>query len=89
MAKDALSELTDAARVASASFFDYLTSFNQPTLKLGVTGLSRAGKTVFITSLVHALIAGGRLPVFRAIAEGRIGRAVIAHQPNDAVPRFA
>ena len=89
MAKDALSDFTDAARVASASFFDYLASFSQPTLKLGVTGLSRAGKTVFITSLVHALVSGGRLPVFRALSEGRIARAVIAHQPDDAVPRFA
>lgn len=89
MAKDALSEFTDAARVASASLFDYLASFNQPTLRLGVTGLSRAGKTVFITSLVHALVSGGRLPVFRALGEGRISRAVIAHQPDDAVPRFA
>jgi predicted YcjX-like family ATPase len=89
MAKDALSEFADAARLASSSLFDYLSGFTQPTLKLGVTGLSRAGKTVFITSLVHALIAGGRLPVFRALAEGRISRAVIAHQPDDAVPRFA
>lgn len=89
MAKDALSDFTDAARVASASLFDYLASFSQPTLKLGVTGLSRAGKTVFITSLVHALVSGGRLPVFRALSEGRISRAVLAHQPNDTVPRFA
>ena len=89
MAKDALSEVTDAARLASASFFDYIASFSQPTLRLGVTGLSRAGKTVFITSLVHALVSGGRLPVFRALHEGRISRAVLAHQPDDAVPRFA
>jgi len=89
MANDALSEFTDAARLASASFFDYLGSFTQPKLRLGVTGLSRAGKTVFITALVHALVGGGRLPVFRAVHEGRIRRAVIAPQPNDAVPRFA
>ncbi|HRJ69543.1 MAG TPA: YcjX family protein, partial [Beijerinckiaceae bacterium] len=59
-------------RNASASLFDYLGSFGQPTLRLGVTGLSRSGKTVFITALVHALISGGRLPVFRARAEGRL-----------------
>jgi len=89
VAKDALTELTDAARTASASLFDYLSGFTQPTLRLGVTGLSRAGKTVFITALVHALVSGGRLPVFRAVGEGRISRAMLAHQPDDAVPRFA
>lgn len=89
MAKDALTDLTDAARLASASLFDYISSFTQPTLRLGVTGLSRAGKTVFITALVHALVGGGRLPVFRAVSEGRISRAVLAHQPDDTVPRFA
>ena len=89
MAKDALTDFTDAARGASASLFDYLASFTQPTLRLGVTGLSRAGKTVFITALVHALVSGGRLPVFRALGEGRLSRATLAHQPDDAVPRFA
>ena len=62
-------------------------------LRLGVTGLSRAGKTVFITSLVHTLIqakAGqARLPVFRVHAEGRLKRAFLQPQPDDAVPRFA
>ena len=60
-----------------------------PTLRLGVTGLSRSGKTVFITALVHALVRGSRLPVFRAYAEGRIRKASLSPQPDDAVPRFA
>lgn len=89
MAKDALTDMTDAARIASASLFDYLASFTSPTLRLGVTGLSRAGKTVFITSLVHALIAGARMPVFRALSEGRIARAAIAEQPDHGIARFA
>lgn len=89
MASDGFGALAEQARAASASLFDYLAGFAQPTLRLGVTGLSRSGKTVFITALVHALIGGGRLPVFRAQAEGRIGRAAIAPQPDDAVPRFA
>lgn len=89
MAKNGLSELTEAARVASASFFEYFSRLNEPSLRLGVTGLSRAGKTVFITSLVHALISGGRMPVLRALSEGRISRAVIAPQPDDDVARFA
>ncbi|MCB1505959.1 MAG: YcjX family protein [Hyphomicrobiaceae bacterium] len=59
-----------------------------PTLRLGVTGLSRAGKTVFITSLVRNLIVGGRLPFFKPHAEGRILRAFLEPQPDDDVPRF-
>ncbi len=56
--------------------------------RLGVTGLSRAGKTVFITALVHGLMRGGRFPVFEAYSEGRIAGARLAPQPDDAVPRF-
>ncbi len=59
-----------------------------PSLRLGVTGLSRAGKTVFITALVHNLIHGGRLPLFEAQKSGRIARAYLEEQPDDAVPRF-
>ena len=40
-------------------------AWSRPTVKLGVTGLARSGKTVFITALVHNLMAGARLPVFR------------------------
>ena len=54
-----------------------------------MTGLSRAGKTVFLTALVNNLIAGARLPVLAASAEGRIMRARLEPQPDDAVPRFA
>ncbi|WP_323053001.1 YcjX family GTP-binding protein [Siculibacillus lacustris] len=59
-----------------------------PTLRLGVTGLSRAGKTVFITALVHNLVNGGRLPLFEPVARGRLARATLEPQPDDAVPRF-
>ena len=54
-----------------------------------MTGLSRSGKTVFLTALVNNLIAGARLPVLAASAEGRITRARLEPQPDDAVPRFA
>ena len=54
-----------------------------------MTGLSRAGKTVFLTALVNNLIAGARLPVLAASAEGRIMRVRLEPQPDDAVPRFA
>lgn len=61
----------------------------EPTLRIGVTGLSRAGKTVFITALTHHLLTLKRLPVLKAAAEGRIARVRLAPQENDAVPRFA
>src|SRR5690606_31503209 len=64
------------------------TGMFAPTLRLGVTGLSRAGKTVFISALVHNLLHGGRLPLFEARKSGRIARAYLEEQPDDAVPRF-
>jgi hypothetical protein len=59
-----------------------------PTLRLGVTGLSRAGKTIFITALIRNLVSGGRLPFFLPEAEGRIERAYLEPQPDDQIPRF-
>ena len=60
-----------------------------PVVRLGVTGLSRAGKTVFITSLVANLIDRGRMPQLRAEAEGRILAAYLQPQPDHTIPRFA
>jgi predicted YcjX-like family ATPase len=59
------------------------------SVRLGVTGLSRAGKTVFITSLVANLIERGRMPQLRAAAEGRIEAAYLQPQPDHTIPRFA
>ena len=59
-----------------------------PTVRLGVTGMSDAGKTVFITALVHGLVRGGRFPVFEAMASGRVSEVRLAPQPDDGVPRF-
>jgi predicted YcjX-like family ATPase len=84
-----LSDLAFDVRIAARSLVDGLADFANPTLRLGVTGLSRSGKTVFITALVHALVRGARLPVFRPYAEGRIVRVTLEPQPNDAIPRFA
>lgn len=78
-------QTADALRSAGA----YVSDLNTPTLRLGVTGLSRAGKTVFITALVRNLVSGGRLPFFSASAEGRILRAYLEPQPDDSVPRFS
>jgi uncharacterized protein len=83
-----LSDLIEQARLAARSVLEYGEGLINPTVRLGITGLSRAGKTVFITALVHGLIRSGRLPVFEALSEGRIARARLAPQPDDAVPRF-
>ena len=80
--------LTRTARDAFASARDYSRALANPTIRLGVTGLSRSGKTVFITSLVRNLIAGGRLPFFSPLAEGRIISAYLEPQPDDHIPRF-
>lgn len=63
--------------------------FAAPTIRLGVTGLSRAGKTVFITSLVANLLERGRMPGLEAARLGRIEAAYLQPQPDDTVPRFA
>ncbi len=60
-------------------------TFFEPVIRLGVTGLSRTGKTVFITSLVANLLDPGRMPGFSP----RIVAAYLQPQPNDTVPRFA
>src|SRR5215469_17120978 len=81
-------DMVEEARLSARSLLDYGEHFFNPTVRLGVTGLSRAGKTVFITALIHGLTRGGRFPVFEPYASGRIARAHLAPQPDDAVPRF-
>lgn len=60
----------------------------EPVIRLGVTGLSRSGKTVFITSLVANLLDRGRMPQLQAAQEGRILSAYLQPQPDDDIPRF-
>ncbi len=60
----------------------------EPVIRLGVTGLSRAGKTVFITSLVANLIDRGRMPQLLGASSGAIRAAYLRPQPDDTVPRF-
>lgn len=60
----------------------------EPVVRLGVTGLSRAGKTVFITSLVANLLDRGRMIRLDAAAEGRISSVFLQPQPDDLIPRF-
>jgi predicted YcjX-like family ATPase len=63
-------------------------TFFEPVIRLGVTGLSRAGKTVFITSLIANLLDRGRMPGLEAARSGRIEAAFLQPQPDDTVPRF-
>jgi predicted YcjX-like family ATPase len=63
-------------------------AFFEPVIRLGVTGLSRAGKTVFITSLVANLMNRARMPQLVSAADGSIRTAYLQPQPDDTVPRF-
>lgn len=61
-------------------------------IRLAVTGLSRAGKTVFLTSLIANLIAAGRgartLPALSDATGGRIRRVFVVPAGTETVPRF-
>jgi predicted YcjX-like family ATPase len=78
---DMLRAVGDARDATAEALFE-------PTLRLGVTGLSRAGKTVFITALVAHLLARGRLARLSAQAEGRIEAVALRPHPDRNVPRF-
>ncbi|MGI9423329.1 MAG: YcjX family protein [Hyphomicrobiaceae bacterium] len=83
-----ISDLADTTADAVRSAGTYLEDLTTPTLRLGVTGLSRAGKTVFITALVHALTEGTASPAL--MTEQLPGfRAFLEPQPDDDIPRFA
>ncbi len=71
-----------------AGLVEGLASLVEPTLRLGVTGLSRSGKTVFTTALVRALSRGAPLPLLTARREGRLIAARASEQPDPDVPAF-
>jgi predicted YcjX-like family ATPase len=81
--------ITDEIGIALGNLADAATGVLTPTLRLGVTGLSRAGKTIFITALVHNLLTSGRLPGFAPLAEGRFIGARLAESPEAGIARFA
>jgi len=64
-------------------------AFFEPSLRIGVTGLARAGKTVFLSGLIANLMDRARMPRFRAEAEGRIELAYLQPQLDDTIARFA
>lgn len=60
-------------------------------LRIAVTGLSRSGKTAFITSLVNQLVNisnGARLPLFSAARENRLLGAKRIPQRDLGIARF-
>lgn len=81
--------IADEVGLALANLGEAATGMFTPTIRLGVTGLSRAGKTVFITALIHALVNDTRLPGFAAQAEGRLIGAELDEHPERGIPRFA
>jgi len=83
-----LAQVIEQTRISARALLEFGNHIINPTIRLGVTGMSGAGKTIFITALIHGLIRGGRFPVFEALASGRICDARLAPQPDDAVPRF-
>ena len=62
------------------------------TLRIGVTGLARAGKTALLTSIAANLLAAGAgLPTLPALAERLAGRGLrveVVPPGADALPRF-
>ena len=84
----AISEWVDGAARTAERLGAQAAGLLQPTLRLGVTGLARAGKTLFITSLVANLLRRGRMPGLAAEAEGRIVAAMLTPQPDLDAPRF-
>jgi predicted YcjX-like family ATPase len=82
-----LSDLTDQTSDVLRQAGAYLDDLTTPTLRLGVTGLSRAGKTVFITALVNALTEHSAAPPIALLnLPGMHG--FLEPQPDDALPRF-
>ena len=65
-----LTDFIEETRLAARALMEYGENLITPTVRLGITGLSRAGKTVFITALVHGLVRNGRFPVFEARRKG-------------------
>src|SRR4051812_44003745 len=57
-----------------------------------VTGLSRAGKTVFITSLVHNILSAlhqpHRMPLLTVVRDGRLIAARLAEGKSGRLKRF-
>ena len=88
---DASNRLADASSrlIKSINFGDFASG---PTIWVAVTGLSRSGKTVFITSLIHNLLSAlhnpNRMPLLRVVGEGRLIAAKLEGAKAYRLPRF-
>src|SRR5882762_10613608 len=62
------------------------------TVWLAVTGLSRSGKTVFITSLIHNLLSSvhnpNRMPLLNVVGERRLLAANLEGPRANRLPQF-
>jgi predicted YcjX-like family ATPase len=88
-----IGDLGDIGLRAADGLAQVASRLSGGTLRLGVTGLRRSGKTVFVTSLLHNLLSagaawGGRLPLLDVVSQGRFVAAKLKPQPDAAVPRF-
>src|SRR5207302_1994233 len=63
------------------------------TVWMAVTGLSRAGKTVFITSLIHNLLSSlhnpNRMPLLNVVGERRLIAATLEGVKAHRLRRFS
>jgi uncharacterized protein len=76
--------LSDAASLADMA--------QGSTVNLAVTGLSRSGKTVFITSLIHNLLSAihnpNRMPLLGVVANNRLMGTRLEEAGANRLPRF-
>ncbi|AWK88731.1 YcjX family protein [Azospirillum thermophilum] len=81
-------DLRDAGSRILEQAGDLAGGLLESDVRLGVTGLRRAGKTVFVTTLVENLLKAGRLPFLDVVSSGRLQGARLRPQPDPDVPRF-
>jgi uncharacterized protein len=69
-----------------------LSDITGSTVWLAVTGLSRSGKTVFTTSLIHNLLSAvhnpNRMPLLGVVGERRLTAATLEAATAQPLPRF-
>ncbi|MBI1209095.1 MAG: YcjX family protein [Azospirillum sp.] len=80
--------MSNAGEWAFDRVSDLVGNLTETNLRLGVTGLRRAGKTVFVTSLIDNLLKAGRLPFLDVVASNRYQAARLRPHPDVTVPRF-
>ncbi len=81
--------ITNEIGIALSNLEEAATDMLTPTVRIGVSGLSGAGKTVFITALIHNLLTNASLPAFSVQSEGRFIGAKLSEHPKQTIARFA